>query len=144
MRTGLDKSKVRMALQEANMAIPYMNSQGTAVKLPGVDALTPSVNREGAFKINIRADTSLRKRITAPHAYSDRMDNKGRIGLDNACYNEFWNTNHPDDPLNVQPPLGVAWSDLPYSKHRFSRKAGAQQGGSLPMSVVRLVASNVL
>ena len=30
-----------------------------------------------------------------------RMDNKGRIGLDNAGYKELWNADHADDPLEI-------------------------------------------
>ena len=88
MRTRLTKSEVQMVSQEANEAILHLNSQGTPVKLPGVGTFTPSVNGEGTFKINFRADTNLKKRINAPDAYTGRVDNKGRIGLDNAGYKE--------------------------------------------------------
>lgn len=45
MRTRLNKRELQMALQEANEAILYLNSQGTPVKLPGVGRFTPSLNR---------------------------------------------------------------------------------------------------
>lgn len=101
MRTGINKSEVQMVLQEANEAILYFNSQGTPVKLPGVGTFTPSVNREGTFKINLRTDTNLKKRINAPDAYTGRMDNKSRVGLDNAGYKELWDADHADDPLEI-------------------------------------------
>jgi len=101
MRTGLNKSEIQMVLQETNEAILYFNSQGTPVKLPGVGTFTPSVSREGTFKINFRADAGLKKRINAGDAYSGQMINKNRIGLDNAGYKELWDADHADDPLDV-------------------------------------------
>ena len=101
MRTGLNKSEVMMVLHEMNEAILYFNSQGTLVKLPGVGTFGTSVDREGKFKINFRADTGLKKGINAPDAYKGRMANKSRIGLDDAGYKELWDADHPDDPLDV-------------------------------------------
>ena len=101
MRTGLNKSEVMMVLQEANEAILYFNAQGTPVKLPGVGTFTPSVSREGTFKINLRADAGLKKRLNAPDAYTGTLLNKNRIGLDNAGYKELWDADHPDDPLDI-------------------------------------------
>ena len=101
MRTGLNKSEVMMVLQETNEAILYFNAQGTPVKLPGVGTFTPSVSREGTFKINLRADAGLKKRLNAPDAYTGTLLNKNRIGLDNAGYKELWDADHPDDPLDI-------------------------------------------
>jgi len=101
MRTGLNKSEVQMVLQESNEAILYFNAQGTPVKFPGVGTFTPSVNREGTLKINFRADANLRKRINGPDAYTGRMNNKGRAGMENEKYKELWDADHPDDPLEV-------------------------------------------
>jgi hypothetical protein len=101
MRTGLNKSEVMMVLQETNEAILYFNSQGTPVKLPGVGTFTPSVDRGGTFKINFRADMDLKKRINAGDAYTGTVNNKNRIGLDNAGYKALWDADHPDDPLQI-------------------------------------------
>jgi nucleoid DNA-binding protein len=101
MRTGLNKSEVMMVLQESNEAILYFNSQGTPVKLPGVGTFTPSVDREGTFKINFRADADLKKGINAGDAYKGRVTNKNRIGLDNAGYKALWDADHAGDPLEV-------------------------------------------
>jgi nucleoid DNA-binding protein len=101
MRTGLNKSEVMMVLQEMSEAILYFNNQGTPVKLLGVGTFSPSIDREGAFKINLRADTALRNGINAPGAYSGQVRNKDRVGLDDAGYKELWDADHPDDPLEV-------------------------------------------
>lgn len=101
MRAVLNKSEVMMVLQEMNEAILYFNSQGTPVKLPGVGIFTPSIDREGTFKINFRADMDLKKGINAPDAYTGEVANKSRIGLDNDGYKELWDADHPDDPLEV-------------------------------------------
>ena len=101
MRTGINKSEVMMVLQEMNEAILYFNGQGTPMKLPGVGTFSPGISREGTFRINFRADTSLKKGINAPNGYTGRMANKGRVGLDNAGYKELWDADHADDPLDV-------------------------------------------
>ena len=101
MRTGLNKSEVMMVLPETNEAVLYFNSQGTPVKLPGVGTFTPSVNQESTFKINFRADMNLKKCINVPDAYTGRLDNKNRIGLDHAGYKTLWDADHPDDPLEI-------------------------------------------
>ena len=62
---------------------------------------TPSVNREGTFKINFRADMNLKKSINAPDAYIGELANKNRIDLDNVSYKELWDADHPDDPLEI-------------------------------------------
>ena len=99
MRTGLNKSEVLMVLQEMNEAILYFNGQGTPVKLPGVGIFSPSIDRSGKYKINLRADAALRKGINAPDGYTGGMRHKNRIGLDNDGYKELWDADHPDDPL---------------------------------------------
>jgi hypothetical protein len=101
MRTGLNKSEMMMTLQEINEAILYFNGQGTPVKLPGVGTFTPSVDRRGAFSINFRADVDLKKGINAPNGYTGQVNNKSRIGLDDAGYKALWDADHPDDPLEV-------------------------------------------
>ena len=101
MRTGLNKSEVMMVLQEMNEAILYFNNEGTPIKLPGVGTFTPSIDRNGKFKINFRADVALKNGINAPGAYQGTVRNKDRIGLDNAGYKELWDADHPDDPLEV-------------------------------------------
>jgi nucleoid DNA-binding protein len=101
MRTGLNKSEVMMVLQELSEAVLYFNGQGTPVKLPGVGTFSPSVDRSGKFKINLRADVALKNGINAPGAYSGQVRNRDRIGLDNAGYKALWDADHPDDPLDV-------------------------------------------
>jgi hypothetical protein len=101
MRTGLNESEVAMVLQEAHAAILFFNSQGTPVKLPGVGILTPSVDRDGTFKINFRVDAALKKRIDAPGAYTGKVRNKNRAGLDNAGYKQLWDADHPGNPLEI-------------------------------------------
>jgi nucleoid DNA-binding protein len=101
MRTGVNKSEVMMVLQETSEAIIYFNSQGTPIKLPGVGTFTPSIDRTGAYSINLRADAALKKQINAPGDYKGQVVNKARVGLDNAGYKQLWDAEHPDDPLDV-------------------------------------------
>ncbi len=101
MRTGLNKSEVLMVLQELSDAILYFNKQGTPVKFPGVGTFSPSINRDGKYKIHLRTDMALKKGINAPGTFTGSVKNKDAIGLDNAGYKELWDADHPDDPLEI-------------------------------------------
>lgn len=101
MRTGINKSEVLMVLQELHEALLYFNCQGTPVKLPGVGTFSPSVDRSGTFKINLRADNALKQGINTPAAYIGKVQNKQRIGLDDISYKKLWDAEHPEDPLMI-------------------------------------------
>ncbi|MBN1221218.1 MAG: hypothetical protein JXM69_20005 [Anaerolineae bacterium] len=101
MRTGINKSEALLMLQELNEAIVYFNRQGTPIKLPGIGIFSPSVDREGTIRINLRADSKLKKGVNAPDAYVGKMLNRSNIGLDNPTYKNLWDTEHPDDPLEL-------------------------------------------
>jgi hypothetical protein len=45
---------------------------------------------------------ALKNGVNAPDAYKGEMRNKNRIGLDNAGSKELWDTDPPDDSLEVQ------------------------------------------
>lgn len=90
-----------MMLQELNEAILYFNCQGTPVKLPGIGIFSPSIDRSGKLDINLRPDVALRQGINLPRAYSGQIRNRVNIGLDNAGYKSLWDTDHPEDPLEV-------------------------------------------
>ncbi|MFQ5859869.1 MAG: hypothetical protein ACE5LU_30100, partial [Anaerolineae bacterium] len=78
MRTGLNKSEVMMVLQELNEVILYFAGNGTPVKLPGVGTFTPSIDREGTFKLNYRADMALKNGLNMPGAFTGEVRNKDR------------------------------------------------------------------
>ena len=99
MRTGANKSEALLMLQEFNEAIIYFNRQGTPLKLPGIGIFSPSVDRDGALRINLRADNELKNGLNAPGAYVGKMLNKANAGLDNQAYKDLWDADHPDVPL---------------------------------------------
>ena len=101
MRTGLNKSEVMMVLQEQSEAILYFNKDGIPVKLPGVGTFTPSVDGEGAYSISFRADMALKNGINTPNAYEGVVKNSERIGLTKEQYKELWDSEHPEDPLEI-------------------------------------------
>ena len=101
MRTGLNKSEFQMMLQELNEAILFFNSQGMPLKLPGIGTFTPSIDRTGKLKVNLRVDTELKNGLNVPDAYAGRILNKKRIGLPDAGYKALWDAEHPDDPLEI-------------------------------------------
>lgn len=100
-RTGLNKSEISMVLQELSEAIIFFSKLGTPVKLPDVGTFTPSVKRDGKFKIGLRADTSLKNALNATGAYQGRMKNKENIGKSNEDFKTMWDAEHPTDPLNL-------------------------------------------
>jgi len=101
MRTGLNKSEVMMVLQEVSEAILNFNKEGTPVKLPGVGTFTPSIDREGEYSINFRADMELKSGINAHNAYGGEVKNKANAGITNERLKELWDAEHPADPLVI-------------------------------------------
>jgi hypothetical protein len=90
-----------MVLQEMNEAILYFNCQGTPVKLPGVGTFSPSIGRRGTKRINLQNDPELKNGINAPGAYTGKIQNKGRIGMDDQGYKDLWDPDNPDNLLDI-------------------------------------------
>ncbi|NOH04860.1 MAG: hypothetical protein HND47_24280 [Chloroflexi bacterium] len=101
MRTGLNKSEILMILQEQSEAILYFNKDGVPVKLPGVGTFTPSIEGDGTFNIGFRADPALKKGINSTDAYEGEIKNRERIGWTRQQYKELWDSEHPQDPLEI-------------------------------------------
>lgn len=99
MRTGLNKSEAMRMLQELNEAIVYFNRQGSPIKLPGIGTFTPSIDRVGEIRINLRPDMELKRGVNNPGAYSGKITNKAAIGLPNEDLKALWDSDHPEDPL---------------------------------------------
>lgn len=88
-------------LHELKVAVIYFNRRGTPVKLPGLGLFSPSISRDGKFRINVRIDNALRKSINADDAFNGRIINRGNVGLDNESFKAMWDEAHPDDPLEL-------------------------------------------
>ena len=101
MRTSLNKSEVMMVLQEQSEALIHFGKNGTPVKLPGVGIFSPSIDRNGEFSVNFRADTALKNGINAPSAYRGGVKNKANIGIENERLKALWDAEHPDDQLEL-------------------------------------------
>lgn len=101
MRTGLQRSEVMMMLQELSEVIVYYNAQGTPVKLPGIGTFTPSIDRHGAIKVNLRTDRSIKHELNANGVFSGIIHNKANINLTDAGFKALWDSDHPDDPLEI-------------------------------------------
>lgn len=99
MRTGLNANQVMLVLQELKEAILYFNRLGMGVKLPGLGWFSPSISRDGQYKINLRVDPELRKGMNVTGSYAGPVENRQNIGLDNASLKAQWDLTHPDDPL---------------------------------------------
>jgi hypothetical protein len=101
MRTGLNENQVVLVLQELKEAILYFNRMGLAVKLPGLGGFSPSINRDGQYRINLRIDRGLRKGMNVEDGYSGPIENRQNIGLDNEALKARWDGEFPDDPLQL-------------------------------------------
>lgn len=97
----LRKSTVRMMLTEVAEAVLHFHSQGIPVRLESLGTFTPSIDRNGTIRQGYRADVQLKKRSNEEGAYTGRIINEERIGLDNAGYKELWDADHPNDPLEI-------------------------------------------
>jgi hypothetical protein len=104
MRTGLNTSEALMLLQELHEALLYFNAEGTPVKLPGIGTFTPSIDRNGQFKINLRPDAALKKGLNTPDAYTGEITNQKHIGLTDEEYKAIWDQDHPTDQLDIPTP----------------------------------------
>jgi hypothetical protein len=97
----LPKGVVRAALVEIVEAVLHFNCQGIPVRLEGLGIFTPSIDRNGTIKHSYRADVKLKQRSNVEGAYTGKITNEERIGLDNAGYKKLWDDDHPDDPLDM-------------------------------------------
>jgi hypothetical protein len=79
----------------------YFNRRGTPVKLAGLGVFSPSINRNGKYRINVRVDPKLVKDINADDSFNKRVTNRDTIGLDNDGFKVLWDAEHPDDPLEL-------------------------------------------
>jgi hypothetical protein len=98
-RTSLNKSEINMMIEELAEAILYFNAQGTPVKLNRIGTFSPTIDRNGAYKIKIRPDRALWKSINRADEFSGEVQHRRNIGLDNSGYKAQWDALHPDDPL---------------------------------------------
>ena len=101
MRTSTTNGQVQMMLSELNEAIAYFNNQGTPVNLPGIGRFAPSIDRHGNFRVNMNVDKSLINQMNSPGVYTGKVENKQNIGLNNEGYKQIWDTDHPDNPLEI-------------------------------------------
>jgi hypothetical protein len=90
-----------LVLQELKEAILYFNRIGMAVKLLGLGWFSPSIARDGQYRINLRVDRELRKGINVEDGYSGPIENRQNIGLDNEALKARWDSEYPDDPLQL-------------------------------------------
>ncbi len=101
MRTGLNPNQVTLVLQELKEAILYFNRLGMSVKLPGLGLFSPSITRDGQYKINLRIDSELRKGMNTADGYSGPIENRHNIGIDDGTLKAQWDQAYPDDPLQL-------------------------------------------
>ncbi|MCA9960131.1 MAG: hypothetical protein KC443_13910 [Anaerolineales bacterium] len=99
--TGLTRGELVGVLAVLHEAILDFNRRGTSVKLPDIGVFSPGIDREGNLRVNFRADTRLKRLVNRPDSFYGVIRYKGRIGWTDAQYKALWDTEHPDDPLDV-------------------------------------------
>jgi len=100
-RSGVPPAQIEMVLKEMRAAAVYFCRTGTPIRLPGVGRIRASLDRDGAFRVNVVPDPSLVRALNAPGTYTGPILNAGNIGLDNAGYKALWDAQHPEDPLEL-------------------------------------------
>jgi len=81
-------------------AAVYFCRTGTPIRLPGVGRIRASLDRDGAFRVNVVPDPSLLRALNAPGTYTGPILNAGNIGLDNAAL-------HRHHPHGIQVPMDL-------------------------------------
>jgi hypothetical protein len=99
MRTTFNKNVILLVLHEVKEAILFFTSRGTPVMLPGLGRISPSISYEGQLRINMKMDSSLRRALNQPDAFSGHIKNKANIGLAKARLKARWDQAYPDNPL---------------------------------------------
>jgi hypothetical protein len=98
-RSGLNEGTIMNVLMELRDTITHHAMIGEPTKLDGLGTFTPSVDLEGAFKMNYRADKQLKALLNVPEAFVGDMENKDMIGKSVDELVDRWNEEHPDDPV---------------------------------------------
>ena len=83
-----------------------------AVIYGGAVAFMPSVDGEGKYNISFRADTALKNGINTPNVFQDVVNNHFRVGWTHEQYKSAWDSDLPDDPLEIRPPKDNPSQDM--------------------------------
>ncbi len=99
--TGLNRGEVLMVLAELHEAILFYNQMGQAVKLPDIGTFSPGMDRHGNLRTNFQAAVRLKNKMSDRTRYSGGIKNRNRIGWTDQEYKALWDSEHPDDPLEL-------------------------------------------
>lgn len=100
-RSGVPPAQTEMVLKELRAAAIYFGRIGTPIRVPGVGRIRASLDRDGRFHVNIVPDPAVARALNAPGTYTGPIVNARAVGLDNAAYKALWDTDHPEDPLDL-------------------------------------------
>jgi len=98
-RSGQSPPGVEQVLNELQAAIMHFACVGQPVRAPGLGRVRPSIGRDGQIRLHITPDPRVVAAINRQGAYRGKIQNRTRIGLDNAGYKALWDAAHPDDTL---------------------------------------------
>ena len=98
-RTGLNEGEVTQVLLEMRDAVIFSNLQGRTVKLEGLGAYTPTIQLDGDFGVDHRADKEIKNSLNTPGEFRGEIENRSNIGKTSDELVAMWNEEHPDDPV---------------------------------------------
>jgi hypothetical protein len=100
-RTGLNRGEIQLMLGELHDAVLWFCRTGTPVKIEGLGSYTPVVKVGGRFAIGHRLDSSLKRALNVEKDFEGVILNSENKEKTVEELVELWNTDHPDDPVDL-------------------------------------------
>ncbi len=100
-RTNFNEGAVVNVLMELRDAILFFGLSAQAVKLKGLGTFTPTIGLQGNIDVSYRADKWIKNKLNAPDALQGKIENLDMIGKSSDDLVDRWNTEHPEDPVDV-------------------------------------------
>ena len=99
--SGLNPHAARMALGELSDAILFYLRRGSPVTLPGLGRFRVTVGRFGELSMHILPERAFLRDVRDARRYVGFRENLDRAVWTDADYKTAWDTEFPDDPLEL-------------------------------------------
>ena len=100
-RTTLSSGVVKNVQESEVEALIDLLGEGRPVHT-GVAIFTPSLDRHGNVKVNVRVDKRIIAALNAPGRFNGMIRNGKNVGIDTAAFIRLWDEEHPEDPIGPQ------------------------------------------
>lgn len=100
-RTNFNEGAIINVLTELRDVILFFSLAAQAVKFKGLGTFTPTVDLDGRFNVKYKPDKWLINKLNAPDVLAGKIKNVDMIGKTFSDLVERWNTEHPDDTIEL-------------------------------------------